>query len=193
MSDDQMSNDQHFAMDLIAGGQRADTNDRLKNIESLLAAQQANVVAKCPYCDGDLSKIGVEICKHCTKELLWYEGFVYKEGELEQVKAKVSHLKKIKEERRERIIELQDELKRLTPKQKLKNVEMLWLYFGGAGFMAVLGLLAMGFPGDASSIFFGIAILILTVGTLASISMNGNPLDSNEKKRIEEEIEQLRL
>lgn len=84
MSDDQMSQDQHFAMDLVSAGQRQETNERLAAIEKHLAAQQAGVVAKCPYCDGDLTKIGVEICKHCSKELDWFDGIVHKPGEDEK-------------------------------------------------------------------------------------------------------------
>ena len=81
--DDIFSQDQHYAMDLVAGSQRLETNERLKNIERLLnEQQQKNFVDNCPYCDGELTKAGVELCKHCGSRLVWVNRFAAKEGEI---------------------------------------------------------------------------------------------------------------
>ncbi len=113
MSDDRMSLDQ-ANMEMVGGLQRQQTNKRLAAIEKHLSAQQARtVVAQCPFCDGDLTKVNIEICKACGKELAWFSGIVYKPGESE--KQRVMALAADRDECNRRMEEKLAELYKLKP------------------------------------------------------------------------------
>ena len=81
-----------FAVGVSSHGQRHISNSRLANIERLLAKQMA-YVAKCPFCDGNITKLKQELCQHCGKELLWHEDFVYKKGELDKAQRQAQERK----------------------------------------------------------------------------------------------------
>jgi hypothetical protein len=61
---------------LIGMNQRNQTNQRLRRLE-----QQRRGVGPCPYCGGGLPKLGVSVCMHCQKDLVWYKNVVGKPGQ----------------------------------------------------------------------------------------------------------------
>ena len=135
--------DENFGMwrDIAAGQQRQRTEERLESIEKELRAQRSKVVANCPYCDGDLSKIGVELCKHCGSKLFWSGHFVSKASEPEVATNLYRNWQHAKEEqanqrqelikqRREEIEQKEIRLKTLTEEQK--HLGPLTLAFWGS-------------------------------------------------------------
>jgi hypothetical protein len=117
MSDDQISNDQHFAMDLVAAGQRSDINDRLKALE-----EQNKGIADCPYCAGPLPKQGVEKCRHCGSNVVWFGEGVAKEGEIEKAKQLDANIKRGRQQAEERRI--------LKQKQTRRQIDFIVNSFG---------------------------------------------------------------
>lgn len=189
MDDDQMSQDQHFAMDLVAGNQRQETNERLAAIEEHLAAQQARIVSQCPFCDGDLTKVNVEICKTCGKELAWFDGIVYKPGESEKQRVMALAADRSEERRlmKEKLNSLYEEKQKLEPVQK----KVLTLMCGGVGIGLICGFIYAGIDGDGGdppgfllflSVVSGVGGLVLAI----VISKNAG---LNKLEKIKEDIE----
>ena len=188
--------DENFEMwrDIAAGQQRHRTEERLENIEKLLEKQQTSGVTKCPYCDGDLSKIGVEICKHCRKELNWYEGVVYKDGEIEQAKVIYNAWKFAREQRSNRLMVLQKRVEHLKYVQQY-NTTIITLGFLFGGIQVALGIGNIideaKVPG-VLCIGFGIAVIVGCFIRCFSYAAKNDALGAHYKiEAAEEEIRRL--
>ena len=70
-----MDEDELFkvAEGLAAHNQRNQTNRELAALR-----QQKQGVGDCPHCGGGLPKIGVDLCMHCRRDLVWYKHIVGK-------------------------------------------------------------------------------------------------------------------
>ena len=55
--------------DLAGFAQRDQTNRLLR--EQAAERERIAALPDCPYCGGKIPKVGVSVCTHCSKELVW--------------------------------------------------------------------------------------------------------------------------
>ena len=65
---------------LAAHNQRNQANRELAALRQQ-REQQSRGVCACPHCGGGLPKIGVSVCMHCQRDLVWYKTVVGKPGQ----------------------------------------------------------------------------------------------------------------
>lgn len=162
--------DENFEIlrDIAAGQQRQRTEKKLGEIQEHLAREAARVVARCPYCDGELTKIGIEICKHCRKELHWHNNIVHKEGELDKAKSQSEDLLRGRRQKQERLEAIR---KRIDELQPAVNI---CLYFAGGSFAAGFLMIMIGIASHTAGVAgFGF-ILMLGVPWLGIIFAYAN-------------------
>tara|TARA_R100001594_G_scaffold149862_1_gene208945 strand:- start:618 stop:1145 length:528 start_codon:yes stop_codon:yes gene_type:complete len=73
--------DQDDLGNLIGMSQRNQTNQTLRKLE-----QQLRGVGGCPHCGGGLPRIGVSVCMHCQRELVWDGNVVGKPGQEAEIR-----------------------------------------------------------------------------------------------------------
>ncbi len=160
--------DENFEImrDIAAGQQRQRTEERLEGIEKELRAQRSNVVAKCPACDGDLSKIGVPLCKHCSSKLVWFKHCVALEGEEELAKKRYRNWELDQEARirnRQALIERKEKqyagLKEDCKPVQYGLIACLVAMFGGLALAPVIGV--AGIVIGLGSAFIGTPIMLI--------------------------------
>ncbi len=69
-----------FTKGIAAHNQRNRTNQELAALRQQ-REQQSRGVCGCPHCGGGLPKIGVSVCMHCQRDLVWYRTVVGKPGQ----------------------------------------------------------------------------------------------------------------
>ncbi|MCH2131782.1 MAG: hypothetical protein MK179_21790 [Pirellulaceae bacterium] len=87
MSNDDMMDDMQG---LAAHNQRQRTNQSIEGLRAELAFERFGV-AQCPHCGGGIPKVGVDVCKGCRRDLIWYKNLVGRPGEEEQIRNRYRH------------------------------------------------------------------------------------------------------
>ena len=173
--------------DISASEQRRRTNEKLESLEKELKRlrKKSNNATRCPYCDGELSRTGVEICKHCRSKLVWFHHFPAKVGQLAEAEKKYASFLAEANERKAKEAELEAAnneriaplIKEIIRLEKLgKGLRPYYFYH----LVAIVGCFAVGLPAGSAAITFFAIFLIFPCSLWIPISYTINQYSINK-------------